>query len=165
MWRLCSAGITLTGLCLLGALAGGPAPAAADKDILDSAADSGQFRTLTKAAGAAGLVDRLKGAGPFTVFAPTDEAFAKLPRGKLKALLGDKAALTAVLTYHILPGHRTAADLVKLDSVKTVQGQSLRIATYGHKIKVGGAQVIRADLRCTNGVIHVIDAVLLLHPE
>jgi uncharacterized surface protein with fasciclin (FAS1) repeats len=108
-----------------------------------------------------GLVETLKGKGPFTVFAPTDEAFAKIPKEKLEALLKDKQALTAVLTYHVVPGNVMAADVVKLDSAKTVQGQSVQIAANGGKVMVNGAKVLKTDVVCSNGVIHVIDAVIL----
>ncbi len=129
-------------------------------DIVDTAVAAGDFKTLAKALQVAGLVDTLKGPGPFTVFAPTDAAFAKLPAGTLDALLKDKAKLTQVLTYHVVAGKVTAADVVKLTSAKTVQGQSLPIdASMG--VKVGTAKVIKADVMASNGVIHVIDSVLI----
>ena len=130
------------------------------KDIVDTAVAAGSFKTLATALKAAGLVETLKGAGPFTVFAPTDEAFAKLPAGTLDALLKDKAKLTAVLTYHVVPGKVMAADVVKLKAAKTVQGGSVAIdAAKG--VKVDGANVVKTDIACSNGVIHVIDAVIL----
>jgi len=130
------------------------------KDIVDTAVAAGSFKTLAKALDAAGLIPTLKGAGPFTVFAPTDEAFAKLPAGTLDALLKDKAKLTQVLTYHVVAGKVTAADVVKLTSAKTVEGRSLPIdASMG--VKVGTAKVIKADVMASNGVIHVIDSVLI----
>jgi uncharacterized surface protein with fasciclin (FAS1) repeats len=130
------------------------------KDIVDTAVAAGSFKTLAAALTAAGLIDTLKGAGPFTVFAPTDEAFAKLPAGTLEALLKDKAKLTAILTYHVVPGKVMAADVVKLKAAKTVQGQSVTIdATKG--VKIDGANVVKADIVCSNGVIHVIDSVIL----
>jgi len=132
----------------------------AQKDIVDTAVSAGQFNTLVAAVKAAGLVDTLKGEGPFTVFAPTDEAFAKLPPGQLEALLKDKAALTRVLTYHVVPGKVTSAQVVRLSSAKTVQGQSIRIAV-ADGVKVDGANVIKADIAARNGVIHVIDRVIL----
>ncbi|MGE5199572.1 MAG: fasciclin domain-containing protein [Rhodospirillaceae bacterium] len=132
----------------------------AGKDIVDTAVAAGNFTTLAKALEAAGLVETLKGSGPFTVFAPTDEAFAKLPPGTLDALLKDKAKLTAVLTYHVVPGKVMAADVVKLQSAKTVQGQSITIDTSAG-VKVDGANVIKTDIETSNGVIHVIDAVIL----
>src|SRR5271165_4871248 len=134
---------------------------AAEKDIVETAIGAGRFKTLVTAVKAAELVETLKGKGPFTVFAPTDEAFAKVPKDKLEALLKDKKALTAVLTYHVVPGKVMAADVVKLDSAKTVQGQSLKIQTNDGKVIINDAQVIKADIACKNGVIHVIDSVLL----
>jgi len=131
------------------------------KDIVDTAVAAGSFKTLAKALDAAGLIPTLKGAGPFTVFAPTDEAFAKLPAGTLEALLKDKAKLTAVLTYHVVPGKVMAADVVKLKDAKTVQGQSIKIDTSMGGVKVNGANVIKTDIVASNGVIHVIDSVIL----
>jgi uncharacterized surface protein with fasciclin (FAS1) repeats len=130
------------------------------KDIVETAVAAGTFKTLASALQAAGLVETLKGEGPFTVFAPTDEAFAKIPESDLKALLADKAKLTKVLTYHVVPGKVTAAEVVKLDSAKTVEGQSVKIdASDG--VKVDNANVIKADVMASNGVIHVIDSVIL----
>lgn len=129
------------------------------KDIVDTAVSAGNFKTLATALQAAGLVDTLKGPGPFTVFAPTDEAFAKVPKADLDALLKDKAKLTAVLTYHVLPGKVMAAD-VKAGSAKTVNGQSLTIATAGG-VKVDNAKVTATDIVASNGVIHVIDSVVM----
>ena len=131
------------------------------KDIVDTAVAAGQFDTLVTAVKAADLVETLKGKGPFTVFAPTDEAFAKVPKEKLEALLKDKKALTAVLTYHVVPGKVMAADVVKLDTAKTVQGKSVNIVTKDGKVTINGANVIKTDIVCSNGVIHVIDAVIL----
>lgn len=133
----------------------------AAKDIVDTAVGAGQFKTLVTAVKAADLVDTLKGKGPFTVFAPTDEAFAKIPKEKLEALLKDKKALTAVLTYHVVPGKVMAADVIKLDSAKTVQGQSVNIVAKDGKVTINGANVLKTDIICGNGVIHVIDAVIL----
>jgi uncharacterized surface protein with fasciclin (FAS1) repeats len=129
------------------------------KDIVDTAVAAGQFKTLATALQAAGLVDTLKGKGPFTVFAPTDAAFAKLPAGTVEALLKDKAKLTAILTYHVVPGKVMAKD-VKAGEVKTVNGQNLTLATTGG-VTVNGAKVIQADVAASNGVIHVIDTVVL----
>ena len=129
------------------------------KDIVDTAVSAGNFKTLATALQAAGLVDTLKGPGPFTVFAPTDEAFAKVPKADLDALLKDKAKLTAVLTYHVLPAKVMAAD-VKPGAVKTVNGQSLTIATAGGE-KVDRAKVTATDIMASNGVIHVIDSVVM----
>ena len=130
-------------------------------DIVETAVAANSFKTLVKAVTEAGLVDTLKGKGPFTVFAPTDEAFAKLPKGTLEALLKDKKALAAVLTYHVVPGKVMAADVAKLDSAKTGQGKKVMIIARDGKVKVNDASVVKADIACKNGVIHVIDAVLL----
>lgn len=129
------------------------------KDIVDTAVAAGQFKTLATALQAAGLVDTLKGPGPFTVFAPTDAAFAKLPKDQLDALLKDKARLTAVLTYHVVPGKVMAKD-VQPGAVKTVQGTALTLATAGG-VTVNQARVTSADIVASNGVIHVIDSVVL----
>jgi uncharacterized surface protein with fasciclin (FAS1) repeats len=128
-------------------------------DIVDTAAAAGDFKTLVAAVKAAGLVDTLKGKGPFTVFAPTDEAFAKIPKADLDALLKNKAKLTAVLTYHVVAGKVMAKD-VKAGKVKTVQGSELNIATTGG-VTVDEAKVIKTDIVADNGVIHVIDSVLM----
>lgn len=133
--------------------------AAQAKDIVDTAVAAGNFKTLATALQAAGLVDTLKGPGPFTVFAPTDAAFAKIPKADLDALLKDKAKLTAVLTYHVVPGKVMAAD-VKAGPVKTVQGGSLTVATMGG-VTVNQAKVTATDIVADNGVIHVIDTVML----
>ncbi len=129
------------------------------KDIVDTAVGAGNFKTLATALGAAGLIDTLKGKGPFTVFAPTDEAFAKIPKADLDALLKDKAKLTSVLTYHVVAGKVLAKD-IKPGKVKTVQGSELTLATTGG-VTVNGAKVTAADVMADNGVIHVIDTVLL----
>lgn len=131
------------------------------KDLVDTAVAAGSFKTLVTAVTAAELVETLKGTGPFTVFAPTDEAFAAVPKEKLAALLKDKKALTGVLTYHVVAGRLLAADVVKLESAKTVQGKPLKITAKDGKVSVNGANVIKTDIQCSNGVIHVIDAVLL----
>jgi uncharacterized surface protein with fasciclin (FAS1) repeats len=129
------------------------------KDIVDTAVAAGNFKTLATALTAAGLIDTLKGKGPFTVFAPTDEAFAKIPKADLDKLLADKAKLTAVLTYHVVPGTVMAKD-VKAGKVKTVQGSELTIGTMGG-VTVDGAKVTATDIVADNGVIHVIDSVVL----
>ena len=129
------------------------------KDIVDTAVAAGSFKTLATALQAAGLVETLKGKGPFTVFAPTDEAFAKIPKADLDALLKDKAKLTAVLTYHVVSGKVMAKD-VKAGKVKTVQGSELTLGTTGG-VTVDNAKVVKADIVADNGVIHVIDSVLL----
>ena len=142
-----------------GLLAFGAMVSAQAKDIVDTAAAAGSFKTLVTAVQAAGLVDTLKGPGPFTVFAPTDEAFAKIPKADLDALLKDKAKLTAVLTYHVVPGKVMAKD-VKAGKVKTVQGGELTVSTTGG-VKVDNANVVKTDIAADNGVIHVIDTVVL----
>jgi len=144
-------------------LAGGAGvrAAGADKDIVETAQAAGSFNTLLTAATEAGLVETLKGDGPFTVFAPTDEAFAKVPEETLNALLRDKAKLKEVLLYHVVQGQVMAADAVKLDSAKTVQGQPFTIRARGGKVMINNAQVTQADIKASNGVIHVIDSVLL----
>ena len=133
--------------------------AANAKDIVDTAVSAGNFKTLATALQAAGLVDTLKGKGPFTVFAPTDAAFAKIPKQDLDALLADKAKLTAVLTYHVVPGKVMAKD-VKAGEVKTVEGSSLTVTTMGG-VKVDNAKVTTTDIVADNGVIHVIDTVVM----
>lgn len=135
--------------------------AAAKADIVDTAVAAGSFNTLVTAVKAADLVDTLKGAGPFTVFAPNDAAFAKIPAADLQALLKDKAALANVLTYHVVAGKVMASDVVKLTSAKTVQGQELKIAVKEGVVYVDGAKVISTDIETSNGVIHVIDSVVL----
>jgi uncharacterized surface protein with fasciclin (FAS1) repeats len=130
------------------------------KDIVDTAVAAGDFKTLAAALDKAGLVSTLKGKGPFTVFAPTDAAFAKVPKADLDALLADKAKLTAVLTYHVVPGSVMAKD-VKPGKVKSVQGSDLTLATGSGGVTVDGAHVVKADIVADNGVIHVIDSVVL----
>jgi len=143
--------------------AAGPARAEhhQEKDIVETAVAAGSFGTLATALQAAGLVDTLKGKGPFTVFAPTDEAFRKLPAGALEKLLADKAQLTRVLTYHVVSGKVMAADVVKLTSAKTVEGSAVKISVEGGKVKVNDANVVKTDVGASNGVIHVIDSVIL----
>jgi uncharacterized surface protein with fasciclin (FAS1) repeats len=131
------------------------------KDIVETAVAAGSFKTLVAAVQAAGLVETLKGKGPFTVFAPTDEAFAKLPAGTVEALLKDKAKLAAILTYHVVSGDVRAAQAMKLNSAKTVNGQSLKIALKDGGVMIDNAKVVKADILTTNGVIHVIDTVVL----
>ena len=139
------------------------ATAAAKSTIVETAVAAGSFKTLVAAVQAAGLVDTLNGAGPFTVFAPTDEAFAKLPAGTLEMLLKpeNKAKLAAILTYHVVPGAVKAADVVKLKNAGTVNGQRVDIKVDGAKVQVDGANVVTTDIACSNGVIHVIDSVIL----
>lgn len=141
------------------ALTAGTTFSALAADIVDTAVAAGSFKTLVTAVQAAGLVDTLKGPGPFTVFAPTDAAFAKIPKAKLDALLADKAALTKVLTYHVVSGKVMAAD-VKAGKVKTVEGSEVTLATTGG-VTVNGAKVVKADVAADNGVIHAIDTVIM----
>ena len=133
------------------------------KDIVDTAVGAGQFKTLAAALGAAGLVETLKGKGPFTVFAPTDAAFAKLPAGTVEMLLKpeNKAKLTAILTYHVVAGKVMAADVVKVTSAKTVQGGSVAVKVTAGKVTIDAANVVTTDIAASNGVIHVIDTVLM----
>jgi uncharacterized surface protein with fasciclin (FAS1) repeats len=133
------------------------------KDIVDTAVAAGSFTTLAKALTAADLVSTLKGPGPFTVFAPTDDAFAKLPAGTLDELLKpeNKEKLRRVLTYHVVPGKVTAADVVKVDSARAVSGNTLTIKTKGGTVMVDKARVVKTDITASNGVIHVVDTVLL----
>ena len=142
------------------------APAFADeKDIVDTAVGAGKFKTLVAAVKAADLVSVLKGDGPFTVLAPTDEAFDKLPAGTVESLLKpeNKDKLVAILTYHVIKGKAMAADVVKLDgkTVKSVEGSTLKVEVEGKDVMINNAKVVKADIACTNGVIHVIDAVLI----
>lgn len=149
---------------ILGMLAFGTASAKSDampKDIVDTAVAADNFTTLIKAVEAAGLVKTLKGEGPFTVFAPTDEAFAKIPEETLNGLLDDKEALTKVLTYHVVPGKVMATDVVGMDSAATVQGQSIDISTVDGTVMVDDAKVVQTDIEASNGVIHVIDSVIM----
>jgi uncharacterized surface protein with fasciclin (FAS1) repeats len=133
------------------------------KDIVDVAVENGSFTTLVAAVKAAGLVYTLKGDGPFTVFAPTDEAFAKLPEGTVEMLLmpENKDKLVAVLTYHVVSGKVMAADVVKIDSANTLQGGMLAVSTSGDMVMINNAKVVAADVKASNGVIHVVDTVLL----
>lgn len=133
------------------------------KDLVDTAVGAGSFKTLVAAVQAADLVETLKGKGPFTVFAPTDEAFAKLPEGTLESLLKpeNKSKLIAILTYHVVPGKVMAKDVVKLTEAKTAQGSAVTIAAKGGKVTVDNANVVKTDIETSNGVIHVIDAVIL----
>ncbi len=133
------------------------------KDIVDTAVGAGTFKTLVAAVTAAGLVDTLKGTGPFTVFAPSDEAFAKLPAGTVESLLKDIPTLTSILTYHVVSGKVLAADVMTMDGkeAKTVNGAAIKISTTGG-VKLNGTSTVTAtDIACTNGVIHVIDTVIM----
>lgn len=138
-------------------------PKAASKDIVDTAVAAGSFKTPAAALQAAGLADTLKGKGPFTVFAPTDEAFVKLPAGTVEDLLKpeNKAKLVAILTYHVVPGKVLAAQVTKMNLAKTVNGQSLTISANNDTVMVDNAKAVKTDILCSNGVIHVIDSVVL----
>jgi uncharacterized surface protein with fasciclin (FAS1) repeats len=142
---------------------GGMQARAAEKDIVDTAVAAGQFKTLASAIQAAGLVDTLKGDGPFTVFAPTDEAFAKLPAGTVENLLKpeNKEQLVAILTYHVVPGKVEAAEVVTMDEAKTVNGKMVDIKVKGDTAMVNDAKVTKTDIAASNGVIHVIDTVIM----
>lgn len=133
------------------------------KDVVETAVSAGNFKTLATALGAAGLVETLKGKGPFTVFAPTDEAFAKLSAGTVETLLKptNKQGLTNILMYHVVAGNVKAADVVKLSSAKTLNGQTVAIKTFDGKVFINDATVVKADIESTNGTIHVIDTVLM----
>ncbi|MCC7433952.1 MAG: fasciclin domain-containing protein [Methanoregulaceae archaeon] len=133
----------------------------AQKDIVDTAVGAGQFKTLTALVGEAGLVETLKGKGPFTVFAPTDKAFAKLPKSLVDTLMKDKKLLTSVLTYHVIAGNVMSTDLKNGLKAKTVQGENLMVTIKGKTVKFNKSGLVAADVKATNGVIHVIDTVLL----
>ena len=159
--------ITALAVALLGAMTLGAVASSASgphkpaKNIVQTAVAAGQFKTLTKLVKQAGLADALQARGPFTVFAPTDAAFAKVPKSTLAALAKDKAKLRAVLLYHVAKGKLTAAKVVKLHSIKTLNGQSLKVRVSHGTVTVGGARVIRTDIGASNGVIHVINQVLI----
>lgn len=159
--RFSAAVVAMASLLSLTAFAG--PKAAPTKDIVDTAVAAGSFKTLAAALQAAGLIDTLKGPGPFTVFAPTDEAFAKLPPGTVEDLLKpeNKEKLVAILTYHVVPGNVTASQVAKMNSAKTVNGQLLTIRANGGGVMVDNAKVVKADILCSNGVIHVVDSVIL----
>lgn len=154
-------GSILAGTVLMASI-GMAAPRASNhKDIVDTAVAAGSFTTLAKALEATGLVETLKSAGPFTVFAPTDEAFAKLPAGTLQSLLNDPEKLKQILLYHVVSGRVLAKDVVKIKSARTVQGSSLSISSGGGKVMIDNANVIKTDVLASNGVIHVIDSVII----
>lgn len=159
MFRQLFAASLVIGLCLSPFAA--TAEEKAKKDIVETAVAAGSFKTLVKALETADLVKVLQGPGPFTVFAPTDAAFAAVPKETLDALLKDKKQLASVLTYHMVAGKVMAADVVKVDSAKTVQGQTVTVKVAKETVKVNNATVVKTDIVCSNGVIHVIDAVLL----
>jgi uncharacterized surface protein with fasciclin (FAS1) repeats len=153
-----------SGIAITTLLAGMAITASAtDKDIVDTAVSAGSFKTLAAALKAADLVDTLKGAGPFTVFAPTDEAFGKLPAGTLDTLLKpkNKEKLRSILLYHVVSGDVMATQVVKMTSAKTVNGQDVKIGVHGDTVMVDNAKVVKADVPASNGVIHVIDTVLI----
>lgn len=155
----------LAAACMIGLAGSAFAGETKKHDIVDTAVKAGTFKTLVAAVSAAELVDTLKSPGPFTVFAPTDEAFAALPEGTVETLLKpeNKDTLIAVLTYHVVPGKVAAADAIKLDgkSAKTVEGSEIDIAVADGKVKINDATVVAADVEASNGIIHVIDKVLL----
>jgi uncharacterized surface protein with fasciclin (FAS1) repeats len=154
--------VTLVALLVsLTAVAGISAFATSGKDIVDTAIADGRFTTLVTAVKEAGLVDTLKSAGPFTVFAPTDDAFKALPEGTLASLLADKEALKSVLLYHVVSGKVMAADVVKLNQAQTVLGKNVTISAADGSVRINDARVIITDIETSNGVIHVIDAVLV----
>jgi len=157
------ASIVAAAVAAIGLTLSGADTRAAQKDIVETAVDAGEFKTLAAALRAADLVDTLKGRGPFTVFAPTDEAFAKLPAGTVENLLKpeNKDQLVAILTYHVVPGKVMAADVIKLKEAKTVNGKMLDIETKGDAVMVNDAKVTATDVAASNGVIHVIDTVIL----
>jgi uncharacterized surface protein with fasciclin (FAS1) repeats len=157
------ASVIAAAVAVIGLAFGSADTRAAQKDIVETAVNAGQFKTLAAALGAADLVDTLKGRGPFTVFAPTDEAFAKLPAGTVENLLKpeNKDQLVAILTYHVVPGKVMAADVVTLKGAKTVNGKMLDIETKGDAVMVNKAKVTATDIGASNGVIHVIDTVIL----
>jgi uncharacterized surface protein with fasciclin (FAS1) repeats len=157
------ANLAVTTLMALGMIAAGASARAAEQDIVDTAVAAGQFKTLAAALGGAGLVSALKGTGPFTVFAPTDAAFAKLPAGTVENLLKpeNKDKLTAILTYHVVPGRVMAADVGKVQEAKTVNGKMLTVNAKGGAVMINDAKVTATDITASNGVIHVIDTVIL----
>ena len=155
--------LAMAAVAAVGLTAGAMSVRAAEKDIVDTAVSAGQFETLAAALGAAGLVETLKGPGPFTVFAPTDAAFAKLPAGTVENLLKpeNKDQLVAILTYHVVPGKVMASDVVKVDQAKTVNGKMIMVKTGAGGVMVNDAKVTATDIATSNGVIHVIDSVIL----
>lgn len=163
MMKLEFAKLAVAAVVAMGLVVGSTAARSTEQNIVDTAISAGQFNTLVTALKAAGLVDTLKGPGPFTVFAPTDAAFAKLPAGTVEKLLKpeNKAQLTAILTYHVVPGTVMAADVVKLKEAKTVNGKMIAVKVNGSAVMINDAKVSATDIAATNGVIHVIDSVIL----
>jgi len=158
-----SAKLAIAAEVAIGMTAAGVSARAAEQDIVDTAVSAGQFTTLASALGAARLVETLKGPGPFTVFAPTDAAFAKLPAGTLESLMKpeNKGQLAGILTYHVVPGQMMAADVIKLSEAKTVNGNIIRVSVNGETVMVNDATVTATDIMASNGVIHAIDTVML----
>ncbi len=163
MSRVRIASMAAVVLAVVGMAIGGTSARPGNQDIVDTAVGAGQFKTLAAALKSADLVNTLKGPGPFTVFAPTDEAFAKLPAGTVENLLKpeNKAKLTAILTYHVLPGAVKAEQVTKLHEAKTVNGAMVKVSTKGGKVTINDATLVNADIGASNGVIHVIDKVIL----
>lgn len=161
--KLALAGLGTVAMIIAACAETSRAGASAQTDIVETAQAAGQFQTLVAAIGAAGLAETLKGPGPFTVFAPTDDAFAKLPEGTVESLLKpeNRDKLTAILTYHVAPGQLMAADVVGSTRLATVNGASIPVEAVSGAVRVGDAQVVAADVVASNGVIHVIDTVLL----
>ena len=157
------ANLAIAAVTAMGLIVGSLSARASEKDIVDTAVAAGQFKTLATALGAAGLVETLKGPGPFTVFAPTDAAFAKLPAGTVETLLKpeNKDRLVAILTYHVVPGRVMAADVAKITEAKTVNGEMLTVRTMAPAVMINDAKVTAADIQASNGVIHVVDSVIL----
>ena len=160
LYVLMISAILLVGICVSTSMANS-SMASPQKDIVDTAVAAGNFKTLVSAVQAAGLVDTLKGMGPFTVFAPTDAAFAKISNATLNALLANKTQLAAVLTYHVVPGKVMSTDLKNGMMVKTVQGKNITISLANGGVMINNAKVVQADIVCSNGVIHAIDTVLM----
>jgi uncharacterized surface protein with fasciclin (FAS1) repeats len=160
LWKSGLAVLTLAGTMTATTVAGGDRKEA-KKDIVETAVAAGNFKTLATALTEAGLIETLKGKGPFTVFAPTDEAFAKVPKADLENLLKDKDQLTKVLLYHVVAGKVMAGDVVKLKSAKTVEGSKVRISVSGNIVMVDDARVVATDIEASNGVIHVMDSVIM----
>lgn len=154
--------ILMVGVCMAGSNSmDASKDASSAADIVDTAVAAGNFQTLVSAVEAAGLVDTLKGEGPFTVFAPTDEAFAKIPQDQLESLLANKTQLTAVLTYHVVAGKVMSTDLTDDMAVATIQGENVTINLDEGSVMVNDAKVVQADIECSNGVVHAIDTVLM----
>ncbi|HMN49508.1 MAG TPA: fasciclin domain-containing protein [Ignavibacteriaceae bacterium] len=160
-FRLTAVAVILFAVTLVSVNAQDYSKKSASKDIVTIAADAGMFKTLAAALTEAGLIETLKSKGPFTVFAPTDEAFAKLPKGTLEGLLKDKEALKKILLYHVVSGNVMSTDVVKLTEAKTVEGSKVKISVKDGKVMINDAKIIKADIKASNGVIHVIDTVIL----